>query len=102
LVAQLEQPAGECQWACLWNVPPSLVFYTGARIEKLDTAADVAAHLRRHARSRVVIDGRQENLVASSLPFGYGVLARVPTLSRHEYLLLGRLPGRDEPLALAD
>jgi 4-amino-4-deoxy-L-arabinose transferase-like glycosyltransferase len=102
LVEQLEQPARECRWACLWNVPPSLVFYTGATIEKLDTAADVAAHLRQHPRSRVVIDGRQEALVATALPFGYGVLARVPTLSRHEYLLLGRLPGHEAPLALAD
>jgi len=102
LVEQLEQPARECRWACLWNVPPSLVFYTGAMIEKLDTAADVAAHLRQHPRSRVVIDGRQEALVAAALPFGYGVLARVPTLSRHEYLLLGRLPGHEAPLAFAD
>jgi len=102
LVQQLEQPAGDCRWACLWNVPPSLVFYTGATIEKLETAADVADHLRRHADARVVIDGRQEKLVAAALPFGYGVLSRVPTLSRHEYLLLGRLPRHEDPLALAD
>ena len=102
LVEQLEQPASDCQWACLWNVPPSLVFYTGATIEKLETAADVADHLRRHADARVVIDGRQETLVAATIPFGYGVLARVPTLSRHEYLLLGRLPNHEAPLALAD
>ncbi len=102
LVEQLEQPASDCQWACLWNVPPSLVFYTGATIEKLETAADVADHLRQHADARVVIDGRQETLVAATIPFGYGVLARVPTLSRHEYLLLGRLPNHEAPLALAD
>jgi len=102
LVEQLEQPASDCQWACLWNVPPSLVFYTGATIEKLETAADVADYLRRHADARVVIDGRQETLVAAAIPFGYGVLARVPTLSRHDYLLLGRLPNHEAPLALAD
>jgi 4-amino-4-deoxy-L-arabinose transferase-like glycosyltransferase len=102
IVAALEQPAATCQWACLWNVPPSLVFYTGARIEKLDTAADVATHLRRHPRSRVVIDSRQEALVMAALPPGCGILARVPTLSPHDFLLIGRQPGSDAPLALAD
>ncbi len=108
LVARLDEPAGNCQWACLWNVPPSLVFYTGARIEKLDTVDDVAAHLRRHPRARVVIDSRQEALVSASLPPGCGVLSRVPTLAEHDFLLLGRLPDRDTqperapPLAFAD
>ena len=102
LVNRLECPAGDCQWACLWNVPPSLVFYTGARIERLDTAADVARHLRRHPRSRVVIDDRQERLVTAVLPPGCGVLARVPTLDRHDVLLLGRLPGGEHPLACND
>ncbi len=108
LVAQLDEPASECQWACLWNVPPSLVFYTGARIEKLETAADVAAHLRRYPRARVVIDSRQERLVAASLPPGCGVLSRVPTLAEHDFLLIGRLPehdtqpDHDTPLAFAD
>jgi hypothetical protein len=108
LVATLGEHASECDWACLWNVPPSLVFYTGARIEKLDTADDVAAHLRRHPRSRVVIDSRQESLVTASLPPGCGVLSRVPTLAEHDFLLLGRLPvhdtppEHDTPLACAD
>jgi len=101
LVAQLEHPARECRWACLWNVPPSLVFYTGSTVTKLETPADVATHLRQHPRARVVIDGRQETVVAAALPFGYGVLARVPTLSRHEYLVLGPLAGQDDPLAFA-
>ena len=108
LVAQLAEPARDCQWACLWNVPPSLVFYTGARIEKLETADDVAAHLRQHPRARVVIDSRQETLVAESLPPGCGVLSRVPTLAEHDFLLIGRLreqhpqPEHDSPLAFAD
>jgi len=102
LVARLDKPASDCHWACLWNVPPSLVFYTGLRIEKLETADDVAAHLRRHPRARVVIDSRQETLVTESLPPGCGVLSRVPTLSDHDFLLIGRLPEHDTPLALAD
>ena len=105
LVARLEESPRDCQWACLWNVPPSLVFYTGARIEKLDTAADVAAHLRRHALARVVIDSRQESLVTECLPPDCGVLSRVPTLAEHEFLLIGRLPGpagHAPPLAFAD
>ena len=89
-------------------MPPSLVFYTGARIEKLETADDVAAHLRQHPLARVVIDSRQETLVTEALPPGCGVLSRVPTLSDHDFLLLGRLPEydtppeHDTPLALAD
>ena len=108
LVAQLTEPARDCQWACLWNVPPSLVFYTGARIEKLETADDVAAHLRQHPLARVVIDSRQETLVEESLPPGCGVLCRVPTLADHAFLLIGRLPEQDPqpehdtPLAFAD
>jgi hypothetical protein len=102
LVANLDQPASDCHWACLWNVPPSLVFYTGAQIEKLDTADDVAAYLRRHPRARIVIDSRQESLVAAALPPDCGVLARVPTLTPHDFLLLGRLPGQETPLAFAD
>ena len=108
LVAQLDRPASDCQWACLWNVPPSLVFYTGARIEKLETADDVAAHLRQHPLARVVIDSRQETLVTDALPPGCGVLSRVQTLADHDFLLLGRLPEYDTPpehatpLALAD
>jgi len=108
LVAQLTEPARDCQWACLWNVPPSLVFYTGARIEKLETADDVAAHLRQHPLARVVIDSRQETLVSEALPSGCGLLSRVPTLADHDFLLLGRLPEydsppeHDTPLALAD
>ena len=108
LVAQLDRPASDCQWACLWNVPPSLVFYTGARIEKLETADDVAAHLRQHPLARVVIDSRQETLVEESLPPGCGVLCRVPTLADHAFLLIGRLPEQDPqpehdtPLAFAD
>jgi 4-amino-4-deoxy-L-arabinose transferase-like glycosyltransferase len=108
LIAQLGEPAKECQWACLWNVPPSLVFYTGARIEKLETVDDVAAHLRRYPRARVVIDSRQETLVAASLPPDCGVLSRVPTLAEHDFLLIGRLsdrdtqPEHDTPLAFAD
>jgi len=102
LVEQLREPSQDCRWACLWNVPPSLVFYTGALIEKLDTAADVADHLLRHPLARVVIDSRQEQLVGSVLPTGCGVLARVPTLTNHDYLLIGRLPlvPDDPPLAL--
>jgi hypothetical protein len=30
------------------------------------------------------------------------VLARVPTLTPHDFLLLGRLPGQETPLAFAD
>ena len=108
LVAQLDTPASDCQWACLWNVPPSLVFYTGARIQKLETDDDVAAHLRRYPQARVVIDSRQESLVMASLPPGCGVLSRVPTLTEHDFLLIGRIPKydtqptHDTPLASAD
>ena len=99
LISQLGVQPRDCRWACLWNVPPSLVFYTGARIEKLDTPAEVADHLARQPRSRVVIDSRQEAIVTAMLPPGCGVLARVSTLSDHDYLLLGPLPAADTSLA---
>lgn len=89
LVAALDGPARGFRWACLWNVPPSLVFYTGARIDRLSTPEEVAAILARHADARVVIDSRQLAVVAAVLPPGCGVLARVPTLTGREYLLLG-------------
>jgi 4-amino-4-deoxy-L-arabinose transferase-like glycosyltransferase len=90
LVARLEEPPQAWRWACLWNTPPSLVFYTGSRIERLDDAAGVAAHLRNHPESRVVIDVRQQGLVTPLLPPGCDVLDRITTLSGHDYLLLGR------------
>ena len=90
LVARLAEPPQAWRWACLWNAPPSLVFYTGGRIERLDDAAGVAAHLRHHPDSRVVIDARQRSLVAPLLPAGCDVLDRISTLSGHDYLLLGR------------
>ena len=104
LVSQLGPRAAGGRWAYLWNVPPSLVFYTGGRMQKLDTAADVAAHLTGHPRALVVIDSRQESLVLPALPPGHGVLARMPTLSPDDYLLLGPLPIRDGdgPLASND
>jgi hypothetical protein len=36
-----------------------------------------------------VIDSRQANLVLPLVPAGAGVLARVPTIGDHDYLLLG-------------
>ncbi len=90
LVARLEAPPQAWRWACLWNTPPSLVFYTGGHIERLDDAAGVAAHLRSHPDSRVVIDVRQQELVAPLLPADCRVLDRIATLSGHDYLMLGR------------
>ncbi|MFM8891528.1 MAG: ArnT family glycosyltransferase, partial [Planctomycetia bacterium] len=97
LVAALDRPAHAFRWACLWNVPPSLVFYTGERIERLSTPDEVAALLARHADARVVIDSRQHAVVAAVLPPGSGVLARVPTLTGREYLLLGAVASTPRP-----
>lgn len=104
VVAGLGSRAADARWAYLWNVPPSLVFYAGGRMQKLDAPADVAAHLAGHPLSLVVIDSRQEQLVAPELPPGCGVLCRIPTLSAAEYLLLGTLPAGDaaDPLACTD
>jgi len=90
LVAGLPHAAADGEWACLWNVPPSLVFYSGCRIDRLETPADVVDHLTARPRSRVVIDSRQEGVVMPLLPAGVAVLARVPTIGDHDYLLLGR------------
>jgi hypothetical protein len=73
-------------------------------MRKLDTAADVAAHLEADPRALVVIDSRQESLVMPALPPTCGVLCRMSTLSVSEYLLIGPLPVRAAagPLACND
>jgi 4-amino-4-deoxy-L-arabinose transferase-like glycosyltransferase len=101
IVAGLPAAPATFTWACLWNVPPSLVFYTNSRIVKLETPADVAARLAADPRSRVVIDSRQEDIVAAVLPPGVIVLARVPAITDHDWLLLGRAPAEPAGSPLA-
>ena len=91
MLAELSEPVENCKWACFWNIPPSLVFYAQSRVEKLDTADDVAAHLRASPQAHVVIDSRHEPLVASGIPAGYGVLSRTKTLADYELVLIGPL-----------
>ena len=79
----------DCSWACFWNVPPSLVFYTRGRVTKLDTPADVVRHLTCSPNPRIVIDSRHEPLVSAAIPPGFGVLARIPTLSDQHYVVIG-------------
>ncbi len=104
VVARLGGRAADARWAYLWNVPPSLVFYSGGSMRKLDTAAEVAAHLAADPRALVVIDSRQESLVMPALPPTCGVLCRMSTLSVSEYLLIGPLPAQAAagPLACND
>ena len=99
LLAGLGQPPEECSWACFWNVPPSLVFYSRRPVAKLDTAEDVTRHLLRHPQSRIVIDSRHERLVEPGIPPGFGVLGRTPTLADHELVLIGPLRPGDRRLA---
>ena len=72
------------RWACFWNVPPSVVFYARTTVAKLDTPDDVARHLAR------VID---------AIPPHCGVIARIPTLAEHHYVVIGARP-TEVPLAL--
>ncbi|MFM8434102.1 MAG: ArnT family glycosyltransferase [Planctomycetia bacterium] len=88
-------------WACFWNVPPSVVFYTRTTVAKLDTPTDVARHLASHPQARVVIDSRHEPLVRDALPPDCTVLARIPTLDERHYIVLGPPSRRDAALALA-
>lgn len=81
-----------CTWACYWNVPPSLVFYARSTVAKLDTPEDVACHLSGHPRPRLLIDSRHEPQVADAIPPGCGVIARIPTLADHHYVVIGPLP----------
>jgi 4-amino-4-deoxy-L-arabinose transferase-like glycosyltransferase len=99
LLAGLGRPSQECSWACFWNIPPSLVFYTSRPVAKLDTAEDVARHLGGSPRARVVIDSRHESLVAAGIPPGFGVLSRTPTMADHHLVLIGPLPVPNQPLA---
>jgi 4-amino-4-deoxy-L-arabinose transferase-like glycosyltransferase len=86
-------------WACFWNVPPSVVFYARTTVAKLDTPDDVAGHLAGHPQARVVIDSRHLERVADAIPPDCGVIARIPTLSTHHYVVIGARP-MDVPLAL--
>lgn len=100
--ATLDCPAEHCSWACFWNVPPSLVFYSGSTVAKLDTPADVARHLASHPQARLVIDSRHEPLVAEAIPAGCDVLARIPTLADHHYIVIGPRGIADPALARND
>ena len=119
--AVLEHPDGSCTWACFWNVPPSLVFYLSVdqtlpdfssggeslqaaspRVTKLDTAEDVARHLSSHPRARLMIDSRHLKLVTAAIPAHCGVLARIPTLADHHYVVIGADLSPAPPLALND
>ena len=94
LLVGLGQPAKDCHWGCFWNIPPSLVFYAGPGITKIDTPAGIAQHLTASPQARVVIDSRHETLVEPGIPAGYGVLSRTKTLGTQQLVLIGPLPGR--------
>ncbi|NBT13372.1 MAG: glycosyltransferase family 39 protein [Planctomycetia bacterium] len=83
---------GPGPWACFWNVPPSIVFYAGTTVAKLDTPADVTRHLTAHPQARLVIDSRHEPLVREAFPAGCTVLARIPTFEDRHYLVVGPPP----------
>ena len=100
--ADFGAPVEECDWACFWNIPPSLVFYTRSQVAKLDTPEDVVRHLSNRPHARLLIDSRHEHLVTAAIPAGYGVIARVPTLSANQHLVIGPLPSAAPPLALND
>jgi len=84
--------AERSNWACYWNVPPSLVFYARSSVAKLDTPEDVARHLASHHRPRLLVDSRHEPQVTDAIPPGCGVIARIPTLADHHYVVIGPLP----------
>ena len=102
-------------------MPPSLVFYLSVdqilpdfssggeslqaaspRVTKLDTAEDVARHLSSHPRARLMIDSRHLKLVTAAIPAHCGVLARIPTLADHHYVVIGADLSPAPPLALND
>jgi 4-amino-4-deoxy-L-arabinose transferase-like glycosyltransferase len=86
-------------WACFWNVPPSVVFYARTTVAKLDTPDDVASHLVGHPQARVVIDSRHLERVIDAIPSQCGVIARIPTLAEHHYVVIGATQ-TELPLAL--
>ena len=82
------------------NVPPSVVFYARTTVAKLDTPDDVARHLVAGPRARLVVDSRHLERVADAIPPHCDVIARIPTLSEHHYVVIGATP-MDVPLALS-
>jgi 4-amino-4-deoxy-L-arabinose transferase-like glycosyltransferase len=87
------------RWACFWNVPPSVVFYARTTVAKLDTPDDVARHLADGPQARLVIDSRHLERVIDAIPPHCGVIARIPTLAEHHYVVIGARP-TEVPLAL--
>lgn len=72
--------------------PPSLVFYSGGHVPRLDDAAAVAAHLAARPDAHVVVDSRFVDAIADIVPSGHGVLSQVHTVAARSLLLVGPLP----------
>lgn len=71
--------------------PPSLVFYGGGLVPRLDDTASVAAHLTARPDACVVVDSRFLDSMADLIPPGHGVLSRVHTVACRSLLLVGPL-----------
>lgn len=80
--------------------PPSLVFYAGGPVPRLDDAAAVAAHLAARHDACIVVDSRFLDALADLVPRGHGVLSRVHTVASRSLVLVGPLPA-DAPSAFA-
>jgi hypothetical protein len=75
---------------------PNIVFYSHGRVEEWqrDDAEAAAAFLESGSDAIVIVPAHRFDMLAESLPEGYGIVGRSrPLFRRHDFLLIGRRPG---------
>jgi 4-amino-4-deoxy-L-arabinose transferase-like glycosyltransferase len=75
---------------------PNIVFYSHGRVEEWqrDDAEAAAAFLESGSDAIVIVPAHRFDMLAESLPEGYGIVGRSrPLFRRHDFLLVGRRPG---------
>lgn len=80
--------------ASFQNAPPSLVFYFGRPVPRVETPEAVAGHLASRPDSLLVVDSRLMSAVERAIPASHDVVARVKTVSARTLVLIGPTPPR--------
>ena len=71
------------------NTPPSLVFYSGGPVTKLQTQVDVKRHLTSRQDASLVVDRRKFHLLSRSIPKSHGIISEANTVSSRHLILIG-------------
>ena len=71
------------------NTPPSLVFYSGGPVTKLQTQFDVKRHLTSRKDASLIVDRRKFHLLSRSIPKSHGIVSEANTVSSRHLILIG-------------